>query len=112
MTEDEAKTKWCPFVRVGMYGSNSTSAQNRGISTAVPDTVTCIGSRCAVWVVLQPEMDITQEHFAYRPKGEVNPPFSNCPEGFTVTGQGSHDHYIARKKTGTSPAQGMCGMAR
>ena len=47
MTEDEAKTKWCPHVRVNALSasvlSNRGEAIERGIST------TCIGSECMAW---------------------------------------------------------------
>lgn len=40
MTEDEAKTKWCPMVRVGA---------NRRDTNEKEATVNCIGSRCMLW---------------------------------------------------------------
>lgn len=42
MTEDEAKTKWCPFTRVGEQASGA--AENR------PDgSYNCIASGCMAW---------------------------------------------------------------
>lgn len=49
MTEEEAKARWCPFVRVGMYGLNSSTGQNRGIAMATPGTINCIASACMAW---------------------------------------------------------------
>lgn len=52
MTEDEAKTKWCPMVRVEMVAG---IAVNRHVAD-VPDTLDgtydetrCIGSGCMMW---------------------------------------------------------------
>jgi|HubBroStandDraft_1064217.scaffolds.fasta_scaffold778719_2 hypothetical protein len=42
VTEDDAKTKWCPFTRVGEQASGA--AENR------PDgSFNCIGSACMAW---------------------------------------------------------------
>lgn len=43
MTEDEAKTKWCPFVRYG------EKASNRGVPAENESYVRCIGSACMAW---------------------------------------------------------------
>lgn len=50
MTEDEAKTKWCPFARVVSNGmvANRDNA-NDGLVTSVDDQSRCIGSDCGVW---------------------------------------------------------------
>lgn len=61
MTEDEAKTKWCPFVRAvtgAIYDdgrSNHATCQpaiNRIVDDtkwAFPKGVACIGSACMAW---------------------------------------------------------------
>ena len=52
MTEDEAKTKWCPFVRTGLVAG---MAVNRHVADApkavdgVYDETRCIGSACMMW---------------------------------------------------------------
>jgi len=50
MTEEEAKTKWCPAYRVSvaMSGLNIDHADNRG---TIPnsDTSNCIASACMAW---------------------------------------------------------------
>jgi hypothetical protein len=53
MTEDEAKTKWCPMVRTGLVAG---MAVNHHIGTVngphagdVHDETRCIGSGCMMW---------------------------------------------------------------
>lgn len=43
MTEDEAKTKWCPFAR------DSETAGNRSILTPDDIRFPCIASACMAW---------------------------------------------------------------
>lgn len=47
MTEDEAKTKWCPMTRHG-YGSEGVGI-NRMHNNKQPETARCIGSDCMMW---------------------------------------------------------------
>jgi len=58
MTEDEAKTKWCPFVRIvssTIDGQGFTPAANRMVNsdypeqTLLPKTGNCISSECMAW---------------------------------------------------------------
>lgn len=53
MTEDEAKTKWCPFVRVysvadGEHPSAPNGSWNRHQADGLSET-RCIGSACMAW---------------------------------------------------------------
>ena len=44
MTEDEAKTKWCPFARE----ASSPGGWNRAVFSDGPHSK-CIGSQCMAW---------------------------------------------------------------
>ena len=50
MTEDEAKTKWCPMARLasaaGPYNRNSAG----GLGHVETKDIFCIGSQCMLWV--------------------------------------------------------------
>lgn len=51
MTEDEAKTKWCPKAMVPMRSGDSS--RNRGLTgngdTFLPEGTLCIASECMAW---------------------------------------------------------------
>ncbi len=51
MTESEAKSKWCPWVRAGCNpGSGAHGPWNRWPGEdAVSKTTACIGSQCMAW---------------------------------------------------------------
>lgn len=51
MTEDEAKTKWCPLTRLA-YGAgvNGSVTLNRDRYGQPFDEARCLGSRCMMWV--------------------------------------------------------------
>ena len=53
MTEDKAKTKWCPFVRFEIGPSNdswqSTAYTTRGVVMDGPRSFLCIASDCMLW---------------------------------------------------------------
>jgi len=48
MIEEEAKTKWCPFVRHDTAGQNPGSF-NRTILSTDKTNLNCIGSACMAW---------------------------------------------------------------
>ena len=47
MTEDEAKTKWCPHVRIADTGADNAVACNRYTSEDYGSN--CIASDCMMW---------------------------------------------------------------
>ena len=47
MTEAEARTKWCPFVRIGNYLNGGSL--NREANGEISDNMKCIGSDCMGW---------------------------------------------------------------
>lgn len=47
MTEEQAKTKWCPMVRD--IGELHYPAGNAAIPYRNPDWARCIGPECALW---------------------------------------------------------------
>ena len=52
MTEEEAKTKWCPFVRLmGPVIAGATATTNRPYSTknGIGGNSSCIASGCMMW---------------------------------------------------------------
>jgi hypothetical protein len=58
MTEDEAKTKWCPFARVSLAGTklqisphNRAEADHGSRVDSVPNPpyARCLGSACMAW---------------------------------------------------------------
>jgi hypothetical protein len=53
MTEDEAKTKWCPFARPGQCLPEHCGEirGNRNMDGTTDDGALCIGSGCMAWRV-------------------------------------------------------------
>lgn len=51
MTEDEAKTKWCPMVRAGIDAGMAVNhhVDMRPKGDGVYDQSRCIGSGCMMW---------------------------------------------------------------
>lgn len=53
MTEDEARTRWCPFVReLWTGGVEAQWSGNRYFNedrSQVQENVSCLGSRCMAW---------------------------------------------------------------
>lgn len=56
MTENEAKTKWCPFVRAA-YGVEDRNAANSVCNrpeNRIPSFSMCVGAKCMAWRETKP----------------------------------------------------------
>lgn len=73
MTEEEAKTKWCPFTRAGT--AQRLAPVNRDISADVDSLTRCIGSACMAWRTCDGPLGAIQEKVLMLDSGR--------PEGFT-----------------------------
>lgn len=49
MTEDEAKSKWCPFARGLIRSGTNMVAGNRIDNIETDPKATCIGADCMAW---------------------------------------------------------------
>ena len=56
MTEEEAKTKWCPFIRFSPCEDSQFTLTNRGVGLGVRERgdiwayeTRCLGSACMAW---------------------------------------------------------------
>ena len=60
MTEEEAKTKWCPMVRSLIHNGLGTCAANQTYSNETIDIklAHCKGSQCMMWKEAAPYADI------------------------------------------------------
>ena len=84
MTEDEAKTKWCPHVRdatedLGTYNrwykwvkEMAVGGMQNKITNVLDDGCTCIGSECMAWrwdlkgAVMEPDHSRGQDDVLFR----------------------------------------------
>ena len=71
MTEDEAKTKWCPHIRYTPPTQESGWSWNSNDPCGQP---MCIGSACMAWRWVEPPSDwlahaTVEQREAYRPHG-------------------------------------------
>ena len=88
MTENEAKTKWCPHARVTTYAMDDgpgMTATNKTSGGAIRDGARCIASQCMAW----------------RWRLEYTP--APIPELYDVQ--------ILSVTTGASKTDGYCGLA-
>jgi hypothetical protein len=100
VTEDEAKTKWCPFARCesGAFGSGAT-AINRSAHMVytdeggLPNESLCLGSACMAW-------RDAQRAFRWTAKDEPAP----GPDWTKTSETPFHTQW-------EGPREGFCGLA-
>ena len=73
MTEEEAKTKWCPFIRLtASGGSEWHTNRDPSLPSSPSDTQAyrCIASACMAWRVAQVgRVEEGNEYKTYKPVG-------------------------------------------
>lgn len=76
MTEEEAKTKWCPMVRMvvanadgGVAATNGTAGFNRLSEVTGREPGPCIASSCMWWRWVGPHFDLNDGRFTHPPEG-------------------------------------------
>ena len=96
MTEEEAKTKWCPNVRVTTL--DEKIASNRGRYVRNDDDTNCIGSACMVWRLFGGYEEQTH--------ATGLPPLPLANEGWAVHEVGTYVTTYRRPRM-----DGFCGLA-
>lgn len=92
MTEDEAKTKWCPHVAaaiatkadVKFAGNRTVNAENGGGIVAAPAHALCIASACMAWRwrVTRPQIGGSYPVGGGQPTIIYGPPETSKTEGY------------------------------
>lgn len=77
MTEEEAKTKWCPMVRFNTETKNFNAFNNREemLLNAAGDYCKCIASDCMMWRVLT-----NNQPYAFEPSVDGSILCTNGPQ--------------------------------
>lgn len=90
MTEDEAKTKWCPFAKRTIWGI-SAGVNRDGGGDNIIDSCECIGSKCMAWRYIQPphkkgDIFFTTDHVVCLDKHKVTFNKNTAERDFCGTG--------------------------
>jgi hypothetical protein len=107
LTEEEAKTKWCPFVR--QNGDNNRPSGNRSIY----GEPMCIASQCMAWRWAQ---QYAREGFKWNPLSERRTT-NNQEDGMPLPPDGNGWEIYSAGITRTAwirrmtPKMGFCGLA-
>lgn len=102
MTEEEAKTKWCPFARVDSTAANRPNpGPNCDVTAGWPP---CIGSACMAWRVLGEPIERAEGYvMGFIPQGDG----WQC----TLSDKGREGFQIKSQWERNVPVQGYCGLA-
>lgn len=92
MTEDEAKTKWCPFARVGSEKTGIGSINRDWAIVEKTMAANCIGSTCMAW----------RWRMVANPEWQPENPMALYP---------ARNHYSATPQGVPSKTDGYCGLA-
>lgn len=57
MTEDEARTKWCPMVRYLDFNGSIINNRGQYLEGVYPNTMECIASDCMLWRWMDTNVD-------------------------------------------------------
>lgn len=98
MTEDEAKTKWCPFARTS---DDDGSTFNRRWDGKVSEAAACLGSGCMAWRWLQKPM--RQASWTPVEGWEHSPADPGDPE--------DRDYWLQPQEDAVRQRPGYCGLA-
>ena len=82
MTEDEAKTKWCPAVRYVLGTGGDHAFDNRGDALDPMRVPCCIGSACMAWRGRETADFKSQADAAFRLRGVTMKPLPKDIEGY------------------------------
>lgn len=90
MTEDEAKTKWCPYARLGDcergFGHNRWDDPSAHPSHTIPRTALCIGAACMAWSFHEQTFSRPTELWSKSKNKKVCSAYSDDAEWRPVTG--------------------------
>lgn len=127
MTEDEAKTKWCPYARsigwIDFRDGEKPATENRDTGGMPSACCLCIGSKCMAWRISERARpaDIERKYIEWR-DGEEKPSTQFEELGWVLTDYGTEpadeeDDYIIHWEDyewvtkAACPAKGYCGLA-
>lgn len=78
MTEEEAKTKWCPMVRaMKAIGSRDDIWETTNRDPKFSDLPTCIGSACMMWR-WEKKMEVEWPEHSAPMARPADPPHGHC----------------------------------